>query len=49
MEQNRHAIPEDWASITEIQDMLIERYVERRKSLAKSNRCRALEPEFEIK
>ena len=28
MEQNRHTIPEDWARITEIRDLLIERYAE---------------------
>jgi hypothetical protein len=28
MEQNRHTIPEDRARITEIQDLLIERYAE---------------------
>ena len=49
MEQKRHTIPEDRARITEIQDLLIERYVEQRKLLAESNRCRALEPELEIK
>ena len=49
MEQKKHTIPEDRARITEIQDLLIVRYVEQRKSPVESNRCRALEPEFEIK
>jgi hypothetical protein len=41
MEQNGHIIPEDRARITEIQDLLIERYVEQREALAEGNRCRA--------
>ncbi len=49
MEQNRDLVPEDRARITEIQDLLIERYVEQKEALIEGNRCRALELEFEIK
>ena len=49
MGQNGHLIPEDRARITEIQDLLIERYVEQKEALVEGNRCRAVELEFEIK
>jgi hypothetical protein len=42
MEQNGHTIPEDRATTTKIQDLLIERYVEQREALVEGNRCRAL-------
>jgi hypothetical protein len=37
------------ARITEIQDLLIDRYVEQNEALKEGNRCRAIELEFEIK
>jgi hypothetical protein len=49
MEQNRHLTPEDRDRITDIQDLLIERYVEQKEALGEGNRCRAIELEFEIK
>ena len=48
MEQNGHLIPEDRARIAEIQDLLIERYVEQKEALVDGNRCRAIEIQFEI-
>ena len=49
MEQNKHLIPEERARVTEIQDLLIERYVEQKEALEEGKRCRAIELEFEIK
>ena len=49
MEQDKHLMPEEWARITEIQDLLIDRYVEQREALEEGKRCRAIELEFEIK
>jgi len=49
MEQNKRFIPEERSRITEIQDLLIDRYVEQREALSGGNRCRAIELEFEIK
>jgi hypothetical protein len=49
MEQNKHLMPEDRARITEIQDLLIDRYVEQKEALGTGNRCRAIELQFEIK
>jgi hypothetical protein len=37
------------ARITQIQDLLIDRYVEQNEALKEGNRCRAIELEFEIK
>lgn len=37
------------AKITQIQDLLIDRYVEQNEALKEGNRCRAIELEFEIK
>jgi hypothetical protein len=37
------------AKITQIQDLLIDRYVEQNEALREGNRCRAIELEFEIK
>jgi hypothetical protein len=34
---------------TDIQDLLIERYVEQKEAIQEGNRCRAIELEFEIK
>ena len=42
-------MPEERARITEIQDLLIDRYVEQREVLAKDDRVRAKEIELEIK
>jgi hypothetical protein len=49
MEQNKPLMPEERASITEIQDLLIDRYVEQKEALEEGKRCRAIELEFEIK
>jgi hypothetical protein len=35
--------------ITEIQDLLIDRYVEQKEAIQQGKRCRAIELEFEIK
>jgi hypothetical protein len=49
MERNKHLMPEERAGITEIQDLLIDRYVEQKEALEEGQRCRAMEIEFEIK
>jgi hypothetical protein len=49
MEQNGHLTPENRARIIDIQDLLIEQYVEQKEALVEGNRCRAIELEFEIK
>jgi hypothetical protein len=49
MKQKNNFIPEERARITEIQDSLIERYVEQKEAIQGGNRCRAIELEFEIK
>jgi hypothetical protein len=49
MEQNGHLTTENRARIIDIQDLLIERYVEQKEALVEGNRCRAIELEFEIK
>jgi len=49
MKQNTHLMPEERARITEIQDLLIDRYVEQKAALEEGKRCRAMELEFEIK
>jgi hypothetical protein len=41
--------PEERARITEIQDLLIDRYVERKEALERGKRIRAKEIETEIK
>ena len=41
--------PEERARITEIQDLLIEQYVEQKEAFAKGNKARARDIEFEIK
>jgi hypothetical protein len=41
--------PEERARITEIQDLLIDRYVAQREALAKGNNVRAKEIELQIK
>jgi hypothetical protein len=35
--------------ITDIQDLLIDRYLEQKEAILEGNRCRAIELEFEIK
>ena len=49
MEQNKHLMPEERARITEIQDLLIKRYVEQKEALEEGERCRSIELDFEIK
>ena len=49
MEKNKYLTPEERARITEIQDLLIERYVEQRDALEEGDRCRAIELKFEIR
>jgi hypothetical protein len=49
MKQNKHLMPEERARITEIQDLLIDRYLEQKEALEEGKRCRAMELEFEIK
>jgi hypothetical protein len=41
--------PEERARITEIQDLLIDRYVEQREAFAKGDSARVKELEFQIK
>ena len=41
--------PEERARVTEIQDLLIERYVEQREALEKGQKARAVGLQFEIK
>ncbi len=45
----QHKDQEEWDRITDIQDLLIERYVEQKEAIQEGNRCRAIELEFEIK
>ena len=49
MKQNkdRSQYERDW--ITDIQDLLVERYMEQKEAIREGNRCRAIELEFEIK
>jgi len=49
MKQNKDRTQERQDRITDIQDSLIERYVEQREAIQEGNRCRAIELEFEIK
>jgi hypothetical protein len=49
MKQNKHLMPKERARITEIQDLLIDQYVEQKETLEEGKRCRAIELEFEIK
>ncbi len=41
--------PEERARITELQDVLIDRYVEQKEALEEGQNTRAIEIEFEIK
>ncbi len=49
MERHNRLTPEERARITEIQDMLIERYVEQKEALDDGKKARAIEIGFEIK
>ena len=49
MDRSNLLTPEERAIITEIQDLLIERYVEQKEALERNNTARAKEIEFEIK
>jgi hypothetical protein len=49
MKQDGCLTVEERARITEIQDSLIERYVEQKEASQEGNRCRAIELEFEIR
>ncbi len=41
--------PEERARVTEIQDLLIDRYVEQKEALERGQRTRAVELQFEIR
>jgi hypothetical protein len=47
--EHKDRAEEEWDRITDIQDLLIERYVEQKEAIQEGNRCRAIELEFEIK
>ena len=49
MKQSKDRAQEERDRITDIQDLLIERYVEQKEAIQEGNRCRAIELEFEIK
>jgi hypothetical protein len=49
MERYHGLSPEEQARITDIQDLLIERYVEQKEALEEGKQARAPEIEFEIK
>jgi len=49
MERYHGLSPEEQARITDIQDLLIERYVEQKEALEEGEQARAREIEFEIK
>ena len=49
MEQHSRLMPEERARITEIQDLLLDRYVEQKEALDEGNRYGAIKLEFEIK
>jgi hypothetical protein len=49
MKQSKDRAQEKWGRITEIQDLLMDRYVEQIEAILEGNRCRAIELEFEIK
>ena len=49
MKQPTDRAQEEWDRITDIQDLLIERYVEQKEAIQEGNRCRPIELEFEIK
>ena len=49
MGQYHQSNPEDRVKITEIQDLLIDRFVEQKEALDKGLKTHAIEIEFEIK
>ncbi len=49
MKQYNGLTPEERARVTEIQDSLIDRYVEQEEALEKGKKTAAIEIEFEIK
>ena len=49
MKQGKDRSQEELDRITDIQDLLIDRYVEQKEAIREGNRCRAIELEFEIK
>ena len=49
MNQNKDRAQQEWDRITDIQDLLIERYVEQKEAIREGDRCRAIALEFEIK
>jgi hypothetical protein len=49
MEGYHGLAPEERARITDIQDLLIERYVEQKETVEEGKKARAREIEFEIK
>jgi hypothetical protein len=49
MEKYNPLTPEERARITEIQDLLIDRYVEQKEALEKGEKARSIEIELEIK
>ncbi len=49
MRQYNPLTPEERARVTEIQDLLIDRYVEQKEALEKGLKTHAIEIEFEIK
>jgi hypothetical protein len=49
MERHNRLTPEERARITEIQDLLIERYVEQKEALEDGKKARAIEIGLEIK
>jgi len=49
MERSNLLTPEERARITEIQDLLIKRYVEQKEARERNNTARAKDIEFEIK
>ena len=49
MAQPNQLTPEERARVTEIQDLLIDRYVEQREALERGQRTRAVELQFEIR
>jgi len=49
MERDGYLTVEERGRMTDIQDSLIDRYVEQHAAIQEGNRCRAIELEFEIK
>ena len=49
MKQSKDRTHEERDRITDIKDLLIDRYVEQQEAILEGNRCRAIELEFEIK